>query len=235
VAVGKTSKRLSGIAEIPVGAAGPFDGYSILLGTTETALVGAVNAGLKAIKDHPGQFDASVRLLEDSQARGKVFELHSHVTIPSSYFEGDTKNPTTALRIANLVREKCWEGSGKAGGYFGSENTNIANSIAALHVAYGQPLNLIRQNAQGSILCDLQGKDGLAFNLTLPFLQLKTSGDLPPYAVQALKAVDCYGGGREEEFAKKVYAPAVTALELRTTWTQAAGTLARAHTGMTKR
>lgn len=235
------SKTSSGIAEIPVGAAGPFDGHYILLGTTETALVGAVNAGLKAITDHQKKFETTVSLVQDHALSRKTFDLYTKVEIPSSYFEADKKHRTTALRIANLVREKCWDGSGKAGGYFGSENTNIANSVAAIHVAYGQPLNLIRNNSQGSIRADVLDSGALSFRLSLPRVQVVTNlplvnkSDMPAYAVQALKELGCYGPGNEAEFVRKVYAPAVTGLELRTTWTQAAGTLARAHTGMTKK
>ena len=206
----------SDISEIPVGVAGPINGRYILLGTTETALIGAVNAGIKAIEKNKENFKIEINLVGENEDDSKVFDVYTEIRIPSSYFEKDPRHRASSLAMVNLLREKCWDGSGKAGGYFGSENTNIANSVAALNVAYNQPLSLIRQNSQGSIMGELAYNGDLVFSLNLPVLELRNCGEL-----------------KAEELAE-IYAAAVTGLELRTTWTQAAGTLARAHTGMTK-
>lgn len=230
----------SDTAEIPVGVAGPIDkkvsgfeeDYQVLLGTTETALVGAVNAGIKAINKHKENFKIETKLVEEKDDGSKVFDIYTELRIPSSYFETDKKNPANSLGMVNLISSKCWGGSGKAGGYFGSENTNVANSIAALNAAYGQPLNLIKPNAQASMMAELAENGDLIFKLSLPNVQLNTSVT-NPYTIQALETIDCYGKGKEEKLAK-IYGITATALELRTTWTQAAGTLARAHTDMTK-
>lgn len=200
-------------AEVPVGMLQ----NGSRLATTETLLVGGANAGMGLINENDG-FNVKVDTIKEYEDGSAEMYAECSIKIPNSSFEANKRHYTNAREMANLIQAKCYTGTTIAGGGRGSENTNIANTVAAMQAAYEQPLYLIRQNSRGSIVPTLTPEGDINIRIVMYSLRLYPYKNYSP-----------------KELAEKIYLPTITSLETQTTRTQAAGTLAGDHTGHTKK
>jgi len=131
--------------------------------------------------------------------------------------------------VERVVFHKCYLGSALSGTISGF-NVNAANTIAAFYAATGQDLAHVVSSSSCFVQADAM-EDGVRFSVSFPCLELAAvgGGALFGTAREALALLGCDTCGKSPEDNRSVKrlaeiaAAAVSALELNTACSQAAG------------
>ena len=164
--------------------------------------------------------------------RGRGVYVSGDVTVPSEIVSQCLKIEPESLVRVNYLKNYV---GGMLAGTIGA-NSNIANTIAATFLAYGQDMAQVVESSIGFDNIEMnKKKGGVEFSINIPALEVGTFGggtraELPQ---EFLKFSGIYGendavGNTKLEFAKMICGAAMS-LELSTLSALATGTLANAH------
>ena len=159
--------------------------------------------------------------------RGKTVD--TEVLIPEDVLQKVFKKGVTSRKVEKVVFHKCYLGSSLSGTVSGF-NVNAANAVAAFFAATGQDLAHVVSSSSCFVQADAR-EDGLHFMVTLPSLEVATVGGGTMFgtAREVLNLLGCgtIGSSVDDNDSvlrlAEIASAAVTALELNTSCSQAAG------------